>query len=216
MYDAGIRYTDEGMKGMFARLRRLGFLDNCLVIVTSDHGEEFGEHGGLLHRALNFEEFISVPLIIVGPGIPQGVRDRRMAEAVDITRTILTYAGLQPLEGMEGFDLLAPPPPERDGPEATIFAQAGNVWYTMRTRDWKLIQNNKNGRVKLYNLKDDPGERRNLAAHRPRRRDAMMRRIERWKSERMVLPDDRQKAEMTREELDMLKELGYVYDDTGS
>jgi arylsulfatase len=215
MYDAGIRYTDEGMKEMFARLRRLGFLDNCLVVITADHGEEFGEHGGLLHRALNYEEFIYVPLIILGPGIPQGVMDRRMAEAVDITRTILTYAGLEPLQGMEGFDLLAPAPPERYGPDATIFAQAGNVWYTMRTMDWKLIHNNKVNRTHLFHLASDPSERRNLTGRRTRRRDAMMRRLERWKSERMVLPDEKQQAEMTLEELDMLKELGYVYDDTG-
>ncbi len=215
MYDAGIRYTDERLKWMFARLRRLGFMDNCLVVITSDHGEEFAEHGGLLHRALNYEEFIHVPLIILGPGVPQGVMDHRLAEAVDITRTILTYAGFEPLQGMEGFDLLAPAPAERDGPEATIFAQAGNVWYTIRTRDWKLIHNNKVDRVKLFHLGSDPAERRNLANRRQARRDAMMRRLERWKSERMVLPDERQQAEMTREELDMLKELGYVYDDTG-
>jgi arylsulfatase A-like enzyme len=216
-YDAGIRYTDEVMKGLFARLRQSGFLDNCLVVVTSDHGEEFGEHGGLLHRVLNFEELIQVPLIINGPGVPAGLMDGRMAVAVDIVPTILSYAGIAARPEMEGLDLLAPAPPERAGPEAAIVAQAGNLRYTLRTREWKLIQNIRQDRLELFNLTRDPAEQRNLAGHRRHRwqRDAMLRTLERWKSERLILPDERRKAELTGEDLDLLKELGYVYDDAG-
>ncbi len=217
-YDAGIRYADEGMKGLFVRLKQLGFLDNCLVVVTADHGEEFGEHGGLLHRVLNYEELIHVPLIINGPGVPAGLTDWRMAEEVDITRTILSYAGIEPRPEMEGFDLLAPAPPERGGPDAAVVAQAGNLRYTLRTREWKLIQNIQQDRVELFNLTRDPAEQRNLAHHRRHRwqRDAMLRTLERWKSERMILPDERQQAELTGDDIDMLKELGYVYDDAGN
>ena len=216
MYDACLRYTDETMKEMFAKLRRMGFLDNCLVVITADHGEEFGEHGGLLHRAMLFEELIHVPLIVLGSGVPAGVVDQRMAEAVDITRTILTFAGFEPRPEMEGIDLLAPAPPERGGPDAAIVAQAGNVRYTLRTRDWKLIRTYRPERVQLFNLADDPAERRNLAHRRRERRDTMLRHLERWKSERMILPDERQQAEMTREELRMLEDLGYVYDVPGT
>jgi len=215
LYDAGIRYTDEMVKGFFARLGAMGFLDNCLVVITADHGEEFAEHGGLLHRALLFEELLNVPLIVLGPGVPAGVVDRRMAEAVDVTRTILTYAGIEPRPEMEGYDLLAPAPPERGGPDAAIVAQAGNIRYTLRTRDWKLIHDIPKNRVRLFHLVPDPSERRNLVKQKEHRRDAMLRSLELWKSERLVLPDERNQAEMTRDEMRMLEELGYVYDTPG-
>jgi len=211
-YDAGIRYTDEGMIELFARLRRSGFLDNCLVVITADHGEEFAEHGGLLHRVLLYEELIRVPLVLFGPDVPEGVVDRRMAMLVDIAPTILAYAGIEVPPEMEGIDLLAPAPPERVGPDAAIVAQAGNVRYTLRTRKWKLIRTHRPDRIRLFDLENDPAERRNLKNKEPRVRDRMLETLEQWKRERRVLPDERRKAEMTAEELQMLEALGYVYD----
>jgi arylsulfatase A-like enzyme len=64
LYDGEIRYTDEVLGELLESLAAIGFLDNAVVVVTSDHGEEFGEHGGVLHGGKLFEELLHVPLII--------------------------------------------------------------------------------------------------------------------------------------------------------
>src|SRR5207249_4391036 len=77
LYDGDLRTTDDALRWLFAALERQGLLANTLVIVTADHGEEFGEHGGLLHRGLLYDELLHVPLIVVAPGVPPG-RVRQM------------------------------------------------------------------------------------------------------------------------------------------
>ena len=82
MYDGGIRYADDLLRQFFASLEEIGFLDQCLVIITSDHGEEFGDHGGLLHKRTLYDELLRVPLILVGEGVSVGKVDERMASSV--------------------------------------------------------------------------------------------------------------------------------------
>ena len=135
--------------------RRSGFLRDAVVIVTSDHGEEFGEHGGLLHRDLLYDVLLQVPLIVSGPGIEPARRSEPVS-SVDIAPTVLELARIAAPAAMEGSSLLRP---RRRG---AVIAQYGSSRYAIRTREWKLIRS-ASGATELYDLRADPGERDNVA-----------------------------------------------------
>ena len=96
-YDGEIRELDRELRRLIEGLRAQGQLDNTLVIVTSDHGEEFGEHGGLTHGRTLFEEVVAVPLIVFGlptTGQKEAI-ERRSVSQVDIAATLLEALGLE-------------------------------------------------------------------------------------------------------------------------
>lgn len=105
-YEAGVARLDRDLKELFDQLDRRGILDQSLVVITSDHGEEFKEHHGTLHNQY-FDEIMHVPLIIVPPkGTPRPVRRvDQVSRCVDITPTLLDLAGLEPLETSQGRSL---------------------------------------------------------------------------------------------------------------
>jgi arylsulfatase A-like enzyme len=95
LYDAGIRETDETLQRFFAELARLGLAEETTVVVTSDHGEELRDHGRFHHTQL-YREVLRVPLIVVHPRRPGGVRQRAVVQLVDLPPTLYELAGLRP------------------------------------------------------------------------------------------------------------------------
>ena len=180
LYDGEIRYTDEVIGRLLASLEAIGFLDNAVVVVTSDHGEEFGEHGGVLHGGKLFEELLHVPLIISGAGIDRGIVDPSLVSLVDIAPTLLSLAGLEIPDAMEGRSVFDRPASEQFQ-DQRVFAQYGDQLYCVRTPRWKLIQRTSNQRVKLFDLHRDPGEQRNLSARRPDLSAALLAELEEWR-----------------------------------
>jgi len=105
-YHAEIAYTDTQIGRVIAELEKLGISDRTLVIVTSDHGEGLNEHGEETHAHLVYDTTIRVPLIFWGPpDLPRGKRISAMVRAVDIAPTVLDWAGLPPLEAIQGQTL---------------------------------------------------------------------------------------------------------------
>ena len=140
LYDGEIRYTDDALRSMFGELRALGFLDNCLVVITSDHGEEFGEHGHLDHLGLLYDELLHIPLILVADSAPRGKVDERLVSTVDILPTILGYVRIEVQHSLEGRDLLTSVGEQSTTDEA-VFVQFRDVRFGIRTPQWKLIRN---------------------------------------------------------------------------
>jgi arylsulfatase A-like enzyme len=103
-----VAYTDAQILRLLDALERRGVLDRGLVVLTSDHGEEFWEHGRVEHGHSHHGEVISVPLVVAGAGVERGVRTDN-ASIVDVAATVRAVAGLQP----EGFDLRHPLPDGR-------------------------------------------------------------------------------------------------------
>lgn len=103
-YDAQVRYLDDLLRDFFRTLASRHRLDSTLVIITSDHGEEFQEHGRLLHSQI-YSECLRVPLIVIDPRLKAGHRVLEIAETVDITPTILDLLGLPPDAGLSGESL---------------------------------------------------------------------------------------------------------------
>ena len=105
-YDGEVAHTDREIGRLLAGLGERGLTGRTAVILTSDHGEEFGEHGGRLHFSLH-AEVTRVPLIVRVPGAPP-FRDRKPAEQIDLVPTILTLTGGEIPDDLPGGDLLAP------------------------------------------------------------------------------------------------------------
>jgi arylsulfatase A-like enzyme len=207
MYDGEIRYTDDRLQWLFEQLHEAGFLDNALVLITADHGEEFMDHGGLLHRVSLYEELMRVPLIITGCGVPDKTVDNRLVSLVDLAPTILAAAGVEAPETMEGRDLLARGNDDVDA----VFAQYADDLYAVRTHRWKLIEHTRSGEVELYDLDADPGEIVNLASRRGRHVRRLGKRLAQWRESLPALDGiARPEAELTQDEIDRLKELGYL------
>jgi arylsulfatase A-like enzyme len=107
LYDGGIRYTDEILGKFFAYLRNSGLYDKSLIIVTSDHGEEFMEHGSFLHWQLYYRPNLHVPLIIHLPvSLQKGVRIDEFVQSIDLLPTILNLAKLPEHSEAQGRSLV--------------------------------------------------------------------------------------------------------------
>jgi arylsulfatase A-like enzyme len=178
LYDGAIAYVDHELGRIFSLLDRAPFAGRTVIVVTSDHGENFYERGRGGHSFL-YEETARVPLIIVAPdGVP-GIRVAGVARGVDLLPTILELLGL-PLGGtIQGSSLAQVIRAGRVVKESLPVNSLGrypNEIRTLRTREFKYIQNrplpgDRFGRAseELYDLGRDPHEQHNLARLRPER-----------------------------------------------
>ncbi|MGD8276775.1 MAG: sulfatase [Gemmatimonadota bacterium] len=105
-YEAGIAYMDAELDSLFAALDRRGVLSNTVVIVTSDHGELFGEHGRFAHGQHLYRPLIEVPLIVAGPGVATGEDVDRVVSLRDLAATILDLSD-RDAAGLPGTSLAA-------------------------------------------------------------------------------------------------------------
>ncbi len=208
-YDGEIRYTDEILESFFAHLEAIGFLENALVIITSDHGEEFGDHGGLLHRGSLYEELLHIPLILVGPGVEKAVVDPQLVSLIDIAPTILDAANLPKTDIMEGRSLLGRSP-LGPWPNQRIYAQYASLLYSVRTPRWKLIHKPRPPHLRLFDLHGDPKEKRNVVRYFPEIKNQLYAELDAWRNglPKLEIAENRAQ-EISREKVDELKALGY-------
>ena len=166
LYDGEIAWVDSQLGRLFAGLRERGVTDNSLIIVTSDHGEEFLEHGRVAHGHTLYQELIHVPLIISGNNIPTGLIDTITAGQFDILPTIAGYVGAILPEEVDGVDLFLPRDADRSIP-------ASGLWppkcYHDKIEGFETIACVLSGRIKgtvnfatgyemMHNLQEDPLE----------------------------------------------------------
>ncbi len=180
-YDASIAFLDHHFGALLDQLETMGILDNTIVIVTSDHGEEFGEHGVFTHGHSLYQPSLRVPLVIVAPGrgVPAGRRIDAWVTTTDLASTVLGLAGLDasnvPGRSLARFWTMndsSAPRTASDTLHATLlYSWAVPEWYPIRKGDmesvfadpWKYIRNG-DGSEELYDLRADPGESRDLHA----------------------------------------------------
>ena len=164
LYDGEIRYVDELVGQVIRTLESLGLLEDTVVIITSDHGEQLGQHGmwghGMLHEAV-----IYVPLIIWGPSVvPAGKVVSGYAQQADIAPTILALLGadetkLPRFDGMNLLPVIEGQEPLRD----KMFAET-SASRAMLDGRWKYIRTYYLDQEELYDLQSDPMEVNNLAS----------------------------------------------------
>jgi uncharacterized protein (TIRG00374 family) len=168
LYDGEIRYWDEVFGELVAALKQRKLYDDLTIVVTSDHGEEFMEHGGFWHGTTLYDEQVRVPLLLKLPGREGAgtVRDN-WVQSIDIMPSLLTRAGIEVPAGVQGKDLMLD--------TEQLLAEEdheGNQLRALRLRrggqQVKLIEANEgNPRglepFELYRMDQDPQELVNLA-----------------------------------------------------
>jgi hypothetical protein len=138
-YDSEILQVDAGLERLAAGLRRRGALDSdTWLVVTADHGEEFLDHGGMLHGHTLFDELLHVPLVVRGPGVPPGLRVAAQVPLVDVAATLLEAARL-PVADLDARSL-SPfwRAPGRE-PWRPVVASRGAKYLAYRSPDSKLV-----------------------------------------------------------------------------
>jgi arylsulfatase A-like enzyme/uncharacterized membrane protein YbhN (UPF0104 family) len=168
LYVGEIGYLDENFGHLLAKLEELDVYDDTVIVLTSDHGEEFGEHGGFWHGLTLYDEQIRVPLLVKWkqgePLAPPESLDRP-ARLIDVAPTLIQRAGAAVPEAMQGIDL-ATDPSQLDANDGLVFSEEnheGNVLRAMRTQRWKWIEANEGNprglpTEELFDMEADPGE----------------------------------------------------------
>ena len=165
LYDGGIRYADTYMERLRSLLEELALWDQTLVIFLSDHGEEFWEHGNVLHSFTVFQDQVHVPLILKFPGGDHaGIRVDQPVRLLDVAPTVLGLLELPVPPSMQGGNLL--PFIEGKKPLRAIVTEmhSTKAWITM---PHKLITDIDDETLRLFDLSADPGEQHDLAKERP-------------------------------------------------
>lgn len=160
-YDEGIRYADASISVLLNKLRKEGLLDHAMVIVTADHGEGLFDHDYYFHDFNMYEDALHVPLLISVPGAAAG-NVARQVQLIDLLPTMLEFAGIPPDKEAQGRSLLPLVTGKGEGPAETYsFSESRFGGKVIRSSEWKLMVNSYN--TELYNLKNDPGEKKDLA-----------------------------------------------------
>ncbi|MCC6795157.1 MAG: sulfatase [Candidatus Hydrogenedentes bacterium] len=164
LYDDSLRMIDSELGQLFAKMKEQGLYDRALIIVTADHGEEFGEHGVFGHANV-YEPSLHIPMIVKFPKQEfAGTRVKHIVEQVDIMPTVLDVTGAKTPEGLDGKSLYRILKNEAK-PKDYGYSQRFNQ-KSVREADWKLIRT-KPDTYELYNLAQDPSEKNNLAGANP-------------------------------------------------
>jgi arylsulfatase A-like enzyme len=214
LYDAEIRQIDAALGEFFAHLESSGLAGETALLVTSDHGEEFLERGGVLHGPSLHREVLHVPLLLAGPGIPRGARLRGEASPVDLFPTLARLLGVGVPPGLEGIDLGAAwREPAAWPAERAVFAESrqwpgveeGDFRGSIRAGPWSLHLDQRSGTQRLFQLAEDPAELRDAAAEHPE----LVRRLRTQLDEFLAGARTLEAEPLGDDELKALQALGY-------
>lgn len=170
-YDCGIRYMDEHLGRLFAALEQQGVMEELIVIISADHGENMGQLGIYGEHATADQGTCRLPMIIRWPGMKQGIVNEALHLHLDLLPTLAEMLG-GPI--MPDWDGVSYAPVLREGAscgrEYAVVSQCAHVAQrSVRFGDWLYIRTYHDGfhlfdKEMLYNLSDDPKEQYNVAA----------------------------------------------------
>jgi arylsulfatase A-like enzyme len=192
LYLAKVRKIDDSIREFFGILQEADVLDETTVIITSDHGDEFGEHGGLSHDGKMYSELVDVPLIIFNPSLSEGKICDKVVSTINVPPTILHLFGLEPVSKFQGRSLLPVENYASIGAYGESIEKRGEKEkgdekpiYFYRDGDLKIIYREANDSWEMYDLKEDPKERNNLINISPAAEELKKKlkpRVRRWEA----------------------------------
>lgn len=224
LYAASLAYADGEIGRILEEVEEIRGSRRPLVVVTSDHGEELFDHGGLLHGYTLYEEMIRIPLVVWSPGLVEHGATDRSTGTLDVHATLAALVGAEaPSDGRSLWPLLAGG--DMEG-EEVHFAAAASVkggifsaqtdrqkliWAPRTGWDWGL--GGGPGRTRspeyLFDLRDDPKERRNLAGEGGREADWLRSRLLAWIASKRGAAEEEEPS-VDEETERRLRALGYV------
>jgi arylsulfatase A-like enzyme len=232
LYDNGIAYMDKCIGDLFEMLKSMDLFDNSLIIITADHGEEFQEHGYMLHsNPYDYEEIMHVPLVVKLPNAGDDFKSRKrgnaidgLVESIDIMPTILDLLEIKgpKMQGKSLMDLMG----GNEKGKEYVFGFGSNGSVFIRSERWKMLNDSglKEGRFKLFDLNSDPMEGVNLISkgleiekilkEKLKERMELSQKLRKeLLSEKSVPPDikgNHKDVSLTEEEKEKLRTLGYL------
>ncbi len=191
LYDEYLAYADQRIGGLVSEVEGAGMGERTLFLHTADHGEAFMQHGTIGHRSHVYEEQVRVPLILYAPGskLPSGRVVRSRASLLDVFPTLVELLDLpappRSLRGRSVLPLLGEAEPAWDRP---LFltghyredAPPRQVGLVLDGHKLIVFKGKESSGAKLFDLRSDPAERRDLSAELPIRTEVMRDMLERW------------------------------------
>lgn len=162
LYDGEIMWCDAHVKRLVELLEELQLDEDTIVVVTSDHGTEFFDHGDKGHRRTLYGEAINIPLVIRAPGrIPQGTVVEAVSRMVDLGPTLMELAGLAPSDQFTGVSLVSLVNGTETSPRTALSELLAdrNKMRSVIRGDGKLVWNGVTDDVVWFDLAVDPEER---------------------------------------------------------
>jgi len=206
-YDAEIRSMDDGFSFLVNFLREHNLYEKTLIIFTSDHGEEFGEHGMMgWHGTTLFDEVLHIPLIIKFPNSAFSTSVvNQQVRSIDILPTLLDALDIHSEGIFEGTSLIN----SINGKKEKLYAvsEIGGFGKSIRTEAWKYYRIRSS--EMFFNLNSDPLEQTDLLSANLDTKEQLKNVLESFVSKRpLSLPKDR--AKLDKKTLEQLKALGYI------
>ncbi len=227
IYDNAIRWTDSQVGQLVAKLEQLGIRDRTLIVLASDHGEAFGEHGAEGHARDVYGEVTQTPMAFFLPfDLEQGIVVDTRSENVDLWPTLLDLLGLPELESPDGQSLLpaihaAALDEGADRRFDPAFAQIDHAWGVIEEEEhrtlvaltegrWRLIYDEtKPGYLELFDKQTDPREQRNVAAAHPERTADLLAKVEAYLAHSEAPWGESPLIEIDEMQLKQLRAIGY-------
>ena len=209
-YRSEISFLDQKLGEIF---EHMGWLENTIVIVVTDHGEEFHEHGDIMHRFSVHTELSRAGLMIKVPGV-----EPRMvsvpAHHTDLLPTILDIAGLPAAETTDGIALL----PSLDKLESfdralltcRVRGDGEEHLWGLTWRQWRLLVSTPSGKEELFDFASDPDEQKDLILERPDIAAQLRTRLAEARASLIPIPRETVAVELSQEASQELLRLGYA------
>ena len=210
-YRSEIAYLDSQLERLFDEM---GWLEDTLVVVVTDHGEEFGDHGDIMHRYSVHQELARAGLLIKVPGVAPR-RTALPAHHTDLLPTVLELLDLPQPTTLDGFALLSAldAKPDLDRPLLTCRAKKGAQLWGLTIGEWRLLQEEPSGAAELYDIGRDPRELRDLASQRPEVLARLQERLAHIQSKIRPVPREHVTVDLSEALNEDLLNLGYAGDD---
>lgn len=161
-YYALITHIDDKVGDVIETLKKNNLYDNTIIVYSADNGLAIGSHG-LLGKQNLYEHSTKVPLIISGPGVPEGTISDALVYLLDLYPTLTELCRLPTPDDVDGVSLLPVITGSSEGIRTSLFTAYRNSVRAVRTAEWKLIRYPERDYTQLFNLKNDPMELNNLA-----------------------------------------------------
>lgn len=207
-YDRALYCLDTYIGLLLKKIQKMGLYKNSMIIITSDHGEEFMEHGKISHgwgHSL-YDELIRVPLIIKFPGEKYKDSVDKQVQIIDILPTILRYLNIKSEIELPGYNLMRFLK-NKDDFEYPAYSETQSL-KSVRFNNHKFILNKENQEAELYNLETDPKELNNLANKGYTIEKELRTLLD--KQTHYTIKNNTKKFRVEKETIEKLKALGYL------